>query len=170
MSVRFSFPDGGALIVDEENVGSTIEFFRKSNARKKEFHELLMSMGVRAYRTNDGWVDREKHIVTLFSDECTYGWYYGVNELKEGDKIFIGDESSGGQFAVVDAVVDSFNLGDHDTRKYHYNLIEEYIDRDWKFRTKAEMTKVFCNSFIDWINIVIGTKLKRRKLLNIFKN
>ena len=80
-------------------------------------------MGVKAYRCNDGWVDRDRHIITFFEDEVKKGYYMGNMNLKEGDKIFIGNESSGGQFALIDNVIDVvFGIA-----KYHYNLIDEYL-------------------------------------------
>ena len=52
-------------INDAALVSSFMENHIKQEKANEEFHQKLMSLGVRSYRCNDGWVDREKCIVTF---------------------------------------------------------------------------------------------------------
>ena len=124
MSVEFKTYGGCSIIVNDPSlVDSTSKLLCNFDERCRLFHQKLLSMGVKAYRCNDGWVDRDRHIITFFEDEVKKGYYMGNMNLKEGDKIFIGNESSGGQFAIIDKVIDVvFGIA-----KYHYNLIDEYL-------------------------------------------
>lgn len=133
MSAGFQLKGGGSIRVNNPSmVAGVANTLRDFNAKGLAFHENLLSMGVKAYRCNDGWVDRENHIITFFLNDNTEGWYWGNLELQEGDKIFIGDVSAGGKYAIVDKVID---VQSH-YAKYHYNLIEErkqsYTIRLWR--------------------------------------
>lgn len=124
MGTKLDFPGGGYVIVnDPALVPDMIQFIRETNQRDAQFHQKLMEMGVKAYRCNDGWVDRKNHIVTFFDDEREHGWYWGNMNLVQGDKIFLGNPSDGGQFAIVDGVAEVREW----CVKYHYHLIDEYI-------------------------------------------
>lgn len=127
MGTKLDFPGGGYIIVnDPAEVPGMIKFIHDINQRDAEFHHQLMEMGIKAYRCNDGWVDRKNHIVTFFDDEREHGWYWGNMNLVQGDKIFLGNPSDGGQFAIVDGVAEKRPW----STKYHYHLIDEYIRYD----------------------------------------
>ena len=124
MSVEFKTSGGGRIIVNDHSmINDVSKLLRDFDKKCMSFHQKLLSMGVKAYRSNDGWVDRNKHIITFFDHEKTQGYYFGNMNLKEGDKIFIGNESAGGQFAKIDKVI---NIG-YGSAKYHYNLIDKYL-------------------------------------------
>ncbi|MBQ2600589.1 hypothetical protein II582_04450 [bacterium] len=46
-----------------------IQALREQKEEDKKFHEKLISLGVKAYRVNDGWVDRKNNVVTFFKSE-----------------------------------------------------------------------------------------------------
>lgn len=70
------------------------------------FHESLMRQGVKAYRCNDGWVDRENHTITFFERERDEGYYWSDLDLQPGDLIYIGCASDPkGSFAEIVSVV-----------------------------------------------------------------
>lgn len=124
MGTKLDFPGGGHIIVNDPNeVPGMIKSIQDFKHKSEQFHHLLMKMGVKAYRCNDGWVDRDRHIVTFFDHERDYGWYWGNMYLTKGDKIFLGNPSDGGQFAIIDGVAEQ---GWHCVG-YHYHLIDEYI-------------------------------------------
>ena len=124
MGTKLDFPGGGHIIVNNPamlpGVALSILDF---NQRSNQFHCQLMEFGVKAYRCNDGWVDRVNHIVTFFAFERERGWYWGNINLAKGDKIFLGTPDDGGQFAIIDGIVDK----DRACARYHYQLIDEYI-------------------------------------------
>ena len=124
MSVEFETSGGGRIIVNDNSKAKRVaQVLYDYNEKCMQFHQKLLSIGVKAYRSNDGWVDRDKHIITFLDNDETQGYYYGNMNLKEGDKIFIGNAYDGGQFAIIDKVIDIGFLG----AKYHYNLIDEYL-------------------------------------------
>lgn len=124
MGTKLDFPGGGYVIVnDPALLPDMIQFIRDTNQRDDQFHHQLMEMGVKAYRCNDGWVDRDRHIVTFFNDERTKGWYWGNMNLTQGDKIFLRNLSEEGQFAIIDGVAEVRSV----CTKYYYHLIDEYI-------------------------------------------
>ena len=68
--------------------------------------------------------------------------------LTKGDKIFLGNPSDGGQFAIVDGVAEVREW----YAKYHYHLIDEYISTKppkqkskWQ-RVRDYMIKLFHKS------------------------
>lgn len=127
MGTKLDFPGGGYIIVnDPAEVPGMIKFIHDINQRDDQFHHKLIGMGVKAYRCNDGWVDRDNHIVTFFDHEKERGWYWGNMSLTKGDKIFLGNPSDGGQFAIVDGIAEERPW----CTKYHYHLIDEYIRYD----------------------------------------
>ena len=101
------------------------------NKQHREFHKKMMSMGVKAYRYNDGWVDRKKCIVTFFSDEQDEGAYWGNMSLELGDKIFIGDLFDGGRFAIITAVFKQYP--GQRSRYYGYKPLDEVLDGEGLF-------------------------------------
>lgn len=117
-------PDGSTWVVnDPKEVQGLVACLNKFDNECEAFHRKLMSENVKAYRCNDGWVDRKNYIVTFHSDDKTYGYYWGNLDLKIGDKIFIGDVHDSGKFAIIEEVVScDKNWG---TGKYRYKLIEE---------------------------------------------
>lgn len=146
MGTKLDFPGGGYVIVnDPDEVPGMIKTIQDFNRNSEQFHNRLMEAGVKAYRCNDGWVDRVKHIVTFFVDERNRGWYWGNMHLNKGDKIFLGDPSDGGQFAIIDGVA---KQGWHCV-SYHYHLIDECISTKppkpkprWQ-RVRDYITKLF---------------------------
>ena len=126
MSVEIRDRRGGVTIVYDMSVlGDILEADRKFDAECDAFHDRMMSLGVKAYRSNDGWVDRENHNVTFFSSERTRGYYWGNMHLEKGDKIYIGSAYSEGKFALIENVVER---GYHSVT-YHYSLIEDEPER-----------------------------------------
>ena len=125
MSVEFKTSGDCRIIVNNPSLIDGVDkLLCDFDERCGLFHQKLLSMGVKAYRCNDGWVDRDRHIITFFDNEVKKGYYMRNMNLKEGDKIFIGNESSGGQFAIIDKVIDvGFSA------KYHYNLIDKYLKK-----------------------------------------
>lgn len=124
MGTKLDFPGGGHIIVnDPAEVPGMIRTIRDFNQRSDNFHHQLIEMGVKAYRCNDGWVDRANHIVTFFDSEKQHGWYWGNLNLNKGDRIFLGTPFDGGQFAVIDGAVEQGPW----SARYHYKLIDEYI-------------------------------------------
>lgn len=85
------------------------------------FHEAMRLMEVRAYRYDDGLVDRINHEITFSVRDRYKGCYYGNLFLLRGDKIFIGNRHDGGKYAVIEKIVKCGFL----STTYHYSLIEE---------------------------------------------
>ena len=118
--------EGGAEITfnDMSLMPSFVALEREFENVCSAFHNKLIKMGVKSYRCNDGWVDREKNIVTFFG-ESTRGYYWDGGKLKVGDKIFIGDAHDGGRFAIVtDVLEDRLCFA----REYRYKLSKETLD------------------------------------------
>jgi len=91
---------GYVKINDASLVSSFLESERKWNEQNEAFHHKLLGLNVKAYRCNDGWVDREKCRVTFFKDDDEIGWYWHTG-CKVDDKIFIGNRCDGGRFAII---------------------------------------------------------------------
>ena len=126
MSVEIRDRNGGVTIVHDMSVlGDILEADRKFYAECDVFHDRMMALGVKAYRCNDGWVDRKNHNLTFFNNERTKGYYWGNLHLEKGDKIFIGNAHSEGKFALIENIVER---GYHSVT-YHYNLIEAEPER-----------------------------------------
>lgn len=136
MSIEINSSDGSLIIIhDHDKAPEIMGCLRKFDSERRTFHEKLMSQDVKAYRCNDGWVDRENHNITFFSNERQYGYYWGNLNLKKGDKIFIGDAHDYGKFAIIEDVL-SHNLH---SAKYHYKLIEDPI----KVKKKWSIKNIF---------------------------
>lgn len=165
MSVEIKHRNGGVTIVHDLSVlDDILKADRKFNAASDAFHAKLMAMGVKAYRCNDGWVDRENHIVTFFADEREPGYYWGNRNLKNGDKIFLRGNDDSGQFALVDRVV---KIGSYSVR-YHYILTDEFLDKDGIFHNSLTTPpKVNHKKFRRMINRIterfISTKQKKNR-------
>ena len=124
---------------------------RKFREKSFAFHTKLMSMGAKAYRANDGWVDRKRCKVTFFNDDKTYGYYWCNRNLQKGDLIFIGTESDGGRFA---SIVDKVNEWEGSVT-YTYTPTETIIDGDYSpYKTKNNLTKR------DKIRMFLGIDIK----------
>lgn len=81
---RFDIPGGGSIeIHDSRFLPTFLEINEKMKKETVEFHNRLMGMGVKAYRCNDGWVNRDDHYVTFFSDDKEVGYYWGNKDLTE---------------------------------------------------------------------------------------
>lgn len=121
MSTTFNLRDGAKIVVNNPSmVDGIAKMLKESAERDYAFHQKLLSLGVKAYRCNDGWVDRQKHIVTFFSDDKTPGWYWGNTQLQKGDLAFLGNVSNGGYFIRIgEAVSQGIAYA-----KYHYSIIE----------------------------------------------
>lgn len=118
----------GAVTVNNPNclpwMLKAIQALREQKEEDKKFHEKLISLGVKAYRVNDGWVDRKNNVVTFFKSEKSV-WYYRWNlDLELGDKIFLGDQDCGGRFAVITEIG---NYG-FSSRKYGFEWTDETLD------------------------------------------
>lgn len=159
MSVELAFPGWGTLIVDEEHAESVSASLRSIEEENRTFHERLISMGVKAYRCNDGWVDREKRIITFTSSDNIKGGYWGNKDLKVGDKIFLKSISGSGQFAIVERIVEKNESGPWYFYKYHYNLIEEYLDRNGNFSTISEAEKERRRRIRVWVKTAVCSAL-----------
>lgn len=131
---------GGQIKVNDARFIPQIEYaIAKEKTEQKNFHDYLMSIGVKAYRANDGWVDRKKCIVRLFRHEKHHGWYWGNLNLNVGDKIFIGNCYDGGRLAEITELLDYglFN----DSRAYRYKPLDKTIDGiERKFKTENNLT------------------------------
>jgi hypothetical protein len=118
---RFDFPGGGSVeIHDSRFLPTFLEINAKMKREMEEFHNKLMEMNVKAYRCNDGWVDRKNRKVTFFCNENDKGYYWGRKDLEVGDLIFIGDMYSGGRLAKITRCE---TLWEHNygwSRQYHY--------------------------------------------------
>lgn len=88
-----------------------------------KFHETMMQQGVKAYRANDGWVDRENHEITFFRNERRdEGYCWSSLDLQPGDLIHIGCASdTHGMFAKVTGVIHRYDL----EAKYKYKLMQD---------------------------------------------
>lgn len=84
------------------------------------FHQYMMDEGVKAYRCNDGWVDRENNIATFHDTERDPG-YYWYGEANVGDKIFIGNAHDFGYYAIVTEIVE--RLQKFGSVKYRFQRI-----------------------------------------------
>lgn len=125
MSVTIPHRNGGVTIVHDLSVlDDILRADRKFNAESDAFHAKMMALGVKAYRCNDGWVNREHNIVTFHPDDRTPGYYWGNRQLKCGDKIFLGDAGDGGKFAYIDYRVEITSY----CVRYHYILSGEIMD------------------------------------------
>lgn len=125
MSVEIKHRNGGVSIVNDLSVlDDILEADRKFYAECDAFHAKMVELGVKAYRCNDGWVNREHNIVTFHPDDRTPGYYWGNRQLKSGDKIFLGNAGEGGKFAYIDYMVEitSYSV------RYHYILSGEIMD------------------------------------------
>lgn len=120
---RVDLGNGGYMqINDATMVKPLLAAERKFREQCNEFHEKLLSMGVKTYRCNDGWVDRKNCIMTIFLSEHDKGYYY-YGGVKVGDKIFIGNAHDGGRFAEVTKVEEGFASLD-----VSYKPLEETLD------------------------------------------
>ena len=114
------------------------EVERKFREKSFAFHTKLMSMGAKAYRVNDGWVDRKRCKVTFFDSNKTYGFYWCNRNLHKGDLIFIGTERNGGRFASIVDKVDEWK----GSVTYTYTPTETIIDGEYSlYKTKNNLTK-----------------------------
>ena len=145
--------ESGATIKinDADFIPAFEEAERKFREKSFAFHTKLMSMGARAYRVNDGWVDRKKCKVTFFNGEKIYGYYWCNRELQKGDLIFIGTESNGGRFASIVDKVDEWR----GSVSYTYTPTEIVIDGEYSpYKTKNNLTKR------DKIMMFLGKEIK----------
>lgn len=148
MGTKIDCPGGGYVIVNNPSLlEPTVQSIRNFNERSVVFHNQLMSMGVKAYRCNDGWVDRKNYIITFFSDEREYGWYWGNMHLKEGDLIFIGDWDDG-NFAIIDEIVEQ----GYRSSRYRYHLINKII------RYEKSKQKSIWQKFVNFLYKLIYSK------------
>ncbi len=141
MGIEIKDRFGGRMIVNNPDLLETILSVESDfNAKCDAFHDEMMSLGVKAYRCDDGWVDRVRHIITFFADERYKGYYWGNMHLKAGDKIFIGNAHDGGKLATIDQIV---SYG-YRSVKYHYALVEKEPEKKvgWLKRIKQK----FCGS------------------------
>ena len=107
-----------------------MKFERNNNL----FHLNLISMGVKAYHCNDGWVNRERHRITFIYEWCKTPWFYWYDEdkpLEVWDIILLWDIGHGGRFAIITEKIDLCN----DSGTFGYELLDGTIDgSDWEYR------------------------------------
>lgn len=126
---KFGIPGGGSIeIHDSRFLPTFLEIDAKMKREMKEFHNKLMEMNVKAYRCNDGWVDRKNRKVTFFCNEQDEGYYFGRNDLEVGDLIFIGNMYSGGRLAKITRCETLWEHNDGWSREYRYEPLDETLD------------------------------------------
>ena len=131
---KFNMPGGGYIEVHDSRL---LPVFLKMNDRfwntAREFHKKLLDMGVKAYRCNDGWVDRGTLVIHFFSDDNEVGFYWnGLGNLDVGDLIFIGSQDTGGRFARIVDKERRFNHCDGSwSQAYHYVPLVETLDGEY---------------------------------------
>jgi len=135
---KIDLGNGGYIQVNDATmVGSMIAITNQFNNVCAEFHNKLMSMGVKAYRCNDGWVDRIACEMSVFAHEKDKG-YYWYGEVGVGDKVFIGNAHDGGRFAEVLSVKHYVH-----TQEIRYKPLQEVLDgKDRKYITKNNAPKI----------------------------
>ena len=141
---RFDIPGGGYVEVhDSRFLPTFLEINAKMKRKMEEFHNKLMSMGVKAYRCNDGWVDRKNRKVTFFCNEHDEGYYWGRKDLEVGDLIFIGNMYDGGRQAKITKCEDLWEYDNGGwSRTYCYEPLGETLDGiDRKYLTESMLTK-----------------------------
>lgn len=136
----YDMPCGGQIKVNDARFVPQIEnIIAEQETEQEKFHDHLMSIGVKAYRVNDGWVNREKCVVRFFRHEKQHGWYWGNLNLNVGDKIFIGNYYDGGRIAEIKELLD-YGLFNN-SRAYKYKPLDKTIDGiERKFNTKNNLT------------------------------
>lgn len=126
---RFDMPGGGYVeIHDSRILPAFMEIDRKIKEESQVFHQKMMDMGVKAYRCNDGWVYRDEKVVHFDNGDHEVGYYWSDRDLKVGDKIFIGCYSDGGRFARITECFDEFTVGNHWSKEYKYEPLDETMD------------------------------------------
>lgn len=135
----YHLEDGATVKINDADFIPIFEEFRREwKKRNKLFHEKLLAMGAKAYRVNDGWVDRKNCKVTFFIDNKTHGFYWYNNNLQKGDLIFIGTESDGGRFATIVNKEDEWKY----SVTYTYSPTQTTIDGKYgPYKTKNNLTK-----------------------------
>lgn len=130
---------GAVVKINDANfIPAFEEAERKFREKSFAFHTKLMSMGAKAYRVNDGWVNRKKCKVTFFDNDKTYGFYWCNRNLQKGDLIFIGTEDDGGRFASIVDKVDEWRY----SVSYTYTPMEIVINGRYSpYKTKNNLTK-----------------------------
>ena len=104
-----------------ELVGRMADIITNFNKENDDFHEKMMQRGVKAYRCNDGWVNRQRFHVTFFPSEREKGYYWGNLNMEVGDMIFIGNAHDGGRFAKITGRVDEWQC----SCTYSFEPLEE---------------------------------------------
>lgn len=152
MSVTIRGRYGQTTIVHDLSVlDDIIRADRKFYAECDAFHAKMMELGVKAYRCNDGWVNREHNIVTFHPDDRVHGYYWGNRDLKSGDKIFLGNAGDGGIFAYIDYMVEITSY----CVRYHYVLSDEILDAQGNVSNpKLQASEKRLNRFKFFRNIV----------------
>lgn len=141
MSVILRGRNGSVTIVHDLSVlDDILRADRKFYAECDAFHAKMMELGVKAYRCNDGWVNREHQIVTFHPDDRTPGYYWGNRQLKCGDKIFLGDAGDGGVFAYIDYIVEITSY----CVRYHYVLSDKIMDAQGNILNPALQSSKKC--------------------------
>jgi hypothetical protein len=140
----FDMPGGGSVeIHDSRFLPTFLEINAKMKREMEEFHNKLMSLNVKAYRCNDGWVDRKNKKVTFFSDDQEEGYYWGRNDLEVGDLILIGNMYSGGRLAKITKCGTLWRSYEGEwSREYWYEPLDETLDGiDNPYITEKTLTR-----------------------------
>lgn len=124
---------GGTLTVNKGDAGKIAEILQKRAIADNAFHDKLMSLGVKAYRSDDGWIDRNNCEVTFLKSDTTKGWYWGDLNMDVEDKIFIGNASDGGRFAEI-----TFVYGKYEILSNTGEVIGYHTDRTYRFKYTSE--------------------------------
>ena len=133
------------------------EAFEYYDIQRSTFNTKLIEQGVKAFRPNDGWVNRERLSVIFFkknlygNNPCDTMYYHPEKTLQVGDLIFIGDYLNGGRYAKIEKVWSN----EKDSCAYNYSP-QDYVDGyDYKYITRRNYPRKDTSSW-ERINYRLG--------------
>lgn len=140
---RIDMPGGGYMEVHDSRIlNSFLEADRKLKEESQAFHKKMMNLGVKAYRCNDGRVDRKDKVVFFDDYDNEVGYYWGDKNLNPGDKIFIGSFRNGGRFARIVECTYEYDDGPYWIRRYKYEPLDETLDgTEYPYITEKMLTR-----------------------------
>lgn len=121
------------------------KIFEYYASQRSTFNKKLIEQGVKAFRPNDGWVNR-KGLGIIFFKTNPYGnnpietmYYHPDAPLQVGDLIFIGDYTKGGRYTRIEKCRDERN----DSYTYDYSPLYDYVDGyDYKYITRKNYPRI----------------------------
>lgn len=144
--------DGATVTVNYATLVPLMDRLHKKWIKESnDFHKKLLSLGVKAYRVNDGWVDRKNCHVSFHRDDHEIGSYWHTQALSVGDKIFIGDIRRGGRFAEITSIEDFLCF-----YEYGYKPLNETLDGEDDGLVKPYLTKYTIADKLSWWKRVFG--------------